>query len=498
MIRFIGVGRGRAVNRIINVGFALSIVAGFSACSDGGEPIAALMTQARDIQRSQSTAVFDPGLPIEAVPAAQCGPGSNPETGMQGQVSRADRASGRSLEGYSCNLERVAQYRHGEGASWQLDWFDECAYYGTLDNADRGTEPGAVVVDVSDPLNPVETALLQTPAMLDPHEALKVNEIRGLIAAVELSGGEDTGPPGEEYFDIYDISGDCAHPRLQASIPITGTTGHEGEWVPDGLTYYGSGGSLVNAIDTSDPTDPYLVQSIDWATHGLNFSDDGERAYLGNNAVPPTAALPNGATGLVVMDVSEIQRRIPDPRVKVISELYWADGAIAQHTIPFTSRGKSYLIFVEEGGRGTVRIIDISDERNPVIVSRLKLEVHLAQNAGLDVIDGGVPLFVYDAHYCSLDRQVNPTALACGYFESGVRVFDVRDVYLPREIAYYNPPPIPDEPLPGSSASGLWSGLVDHCAAQMRLIPERGELWAMCQDNEFQVLRFTNGVWPFK
>ena len=37
----------------------------------------------------------------------------------------------------------------------------------------------------------------------------------------------------------------------------------------------------------------------------------------------------------------------------------------------------------------------------------------------------------------------------------------------------------------------------DWCSAQVRLIPERGELWTTCQDNGFMVLRFTNGVWPF-
>jgi hypothetical protein len=41
---------------------------------------------------------------------------------------------------------------------------------------------------------------------------------------------------------------------------------------------------------------------------------------------------------------------------------------------------------------------------------------------------------------------------------------------------------------------------VDRCASQVRILRTRdggGQLWTQCQDNEFMVLRFTNGVWPF-
>ena len=57
------------------------------------------------------------------VARADCGPGSMPETAIQGRVSMEDRLSGRSQQGYSCNLELVGQHQ-GKGASWQhaLHW----------------------------------------------------------------------------------------------------------------------------------------------------------------------------------------------------------------------------------------------------------------------------------------------------------------------------------------------------------------------------------------
>src|SRR5437762_5610705 len=49
------------------------------------------------------------------VPKAQCGPSNRTESGLQGQTTSKERASGDSERGYNCNLELVGQFR-GEGA----------------------------------------------------------------------------------------------------------------------------------------------------------------------------------------------------------------------------------------------------------------------------------------------------------------------------------------------------------------------------------------------
>lgn len=437
----------------------------------------------------------DPQPPVTAVTRAVCGPGSSEETGLQGQVTQEERTSGRSLEPFSCNMELVGQYRHGEGASWQFAWYEDCGYYGTLWADDRETQPGAVVVKGSDPANPVETAILDTPAMMDPHESLKVNEKRALLGAVELSGGGYRAE-GDEYFDLYDVKQDCAHPQLLASVPITGTAGHEGEFQPDGLTYWGSdiaGGTAgtYNAIDIADPANPVHIAAYSpqpsGGIHGLSISTDGSRGYF-------TTLAP---AGFVIADVSNVTRRAPNPMVTEISRIEWADGVLAQNTIPVTIQGRPYIIQVDEGGHGAARIIDISNELVPIVVSKMKLEVHLPENCEAVSPEGGCAnIFVYDGHYCAVDRFVEPTVVGCGYFESGIRVFDIRDPVNPKEIAYYNPGGR-NEILKGSSHSQNGAFPTDRCAAQVRFIPERAELWTQCQDNEFLVLRFTNGVWPF-
>jgi len=308
--------------------------------------------------------------------------------------------------------------------------------------------------------------------------------------------------------------------------------GHEGSWAPDGLTYYG--GDLRHqqyyAVDTSDPARPKLLAT--WkpgiaTVHGMSITEDGKRGYfvsLGGLGTTPADVL-NPATpatnGLLIYDLSEIQARKPNPQVRLESKLLWKDGSVAQHTIPARINGKPFVIFIDEAGSGGLsnsvqhaaacaagftpfpmaRIIDISDETNPKIVSRLMLEIHNPANCaqtGPDIV--GLNVFTYGSHYCSIDNRKHTTTLACGYFNAGIRVFDIRDPQRPKEIAYFNPAGT-RTPSPGSNHNrvGGWvSGGPDWCSAQVQLDAKRGLLWTTCQDNGVLVLKFREGVWPFE
>ena len=493
----------------------------------------------------------DGSIPL-TVPKATCGANDHPETALQGQVPAALRAAG--FKGFNCNLELIAQSK-GDGANWQTTQFRSthgnpdnqgkgnagrgdtvCAYHGSASPALSlpGRNPatyGVPVIDISEPSSPVRMGYLQTTSMLDPWESLKVNERRQLLAA---DNGQNGG--GGPEIDIYDVSQDCRFPQLLASVKVgTGTDGgavakvigHEGSWAPDGLTYYGGDISqaLYYAVDTVDPTHPKLINTwkpgIAGATvHGLSISDDGNRAYvvslLGAGPVTPDKA----ANGLLIYDTSEIQSRKPNPQVKLVGKFLFNDGGGAQHTIPIKIEGKPYVVFVDETGPAgfvnatdlhkaadaglpvfpMARIIDISDETNPKQVSRLMLETHDPANFNAVIPDlTGLGIFMYGSHYCSVDNKQKATTLACGYFNSGIRVFDIRDPARPKEIAYYNPPGTTTASVGSNHAStNQWrAGGPDWCSAQVHLDASNGTLWTTCQDNGFLMLRFTNGVWPF-
>ena len=144
-----------------------------------------------------------------AVPRADCGPGSLPETGMQGDVPAEDRNSGRSTQGYRCNMSLIGGLQDRGGGLLSVT-YDHCSYTSTFfpGNLLDPDTPGVQVLDVSNPAQPVLSTTLNEPAMLGgTWESLKVNKARKLLAATAVPAAAGTG-----YFSVYDIS-DCAHPR---------------------------------------------------------------------------------------------------------------------------------------------------------------------------------------------------------------------------------------------------------------------------------------------
>jgi hypothetical protein len=96
----------------------------------------------------------------------------------------------------------------------------------------------------------------------------------------------------------------------------------------------------------------------------------------------------------VILDVSDYQFRRSNPQIRVISTLFWEDQGQAEQMFPFTINRRQHIISTDESGGqsgvgglpaacargaspyGYAQIIDVSDERNPKIISKLMLEVH--------------------------------------------------------------------------------------------------------------------------
>ena len=447
-------------------------------------------------QTPNSVPVEKPSAPpMNAAPRAKCGPGSKPEPGIQGRVP-----AGSATDGLWCNVKMLSHqgtsggfkvYRYVDPAG------HECAYYDTallfplnaLNLNSSGV--GVVVLDMSNPSKPVQTDLLTEPPMLSPHESLNVDTKRGLIAAVD---GNPTTYPGLVSF--YDAHNDCRHP-VHTYTGLIARLGHESGFSQDGKTFYATATAYqaITAIDVTDPSNPHAIWQGNVFSHGMSLSNDGNRAYIAD---------PNGRN-MLILDTSEIQARRPDPQTREISRITWDRASIPQNAIPFTSHGKPYVLEFDEYNAATLgsgnpddvgagRIIDISDEKAPKIVSNLRLQVNQpkehAEAGGDPGADGSTHGGAqgYAAHYCNIPTRVNPKLVACSFIASGLRVFNIEDLTKPREIAYFVAP-TQAKAENGGQAS-------DFSMSMPAFVPKRHEIWFTDGTSGFYALKVKNGVWP--
>jgi len=442
------------------------------------------------------------GFPA-SVPKAICGPGEHTESGLQGETTVQERFSGDSERAYNCNLELVGQEDQDtfQGAYSQDGpaYYDVCAYYG---NDRPATGQGIKVIDASDPAHPrVSAQLTDTPAALNAHETVATNANTRLLVA-----GQTDGPN----FAVYDIS-DCRHPVLKGSVNASSSSFHHmGAFAPDGKTYYATQnfrgvGGFVYPFDVSDPANPKLLPPWqylgDGRPHSLNLNwngflpgvPEGTLLFAGQpgqfGAAPTNSSF--GPDGLVIEDVSDYQFRRPNPQIRNISKLFWADQGQAEAMIPVKIKGHPYIISTDEAGGaggaggwaaacargasafGYPQIIDVADITNPKIISKLRLEVSdpancaallegtppdvpgTAPGTNLPAISGTTN---YSQETCVADNPEDTKMLACSFQNAQLRVFDVSDPTHPKEIAYWKSGAPRTRVLP---ASGSWAVGVD-------------------------------------
>jgi hypothetical protein len=522
---------GRRALRVVGAGMGVGLFAsvillnGWSSAASG-----------RAARGTAAATNHDLGAPGN-IAKAKCGPGSNAERALQGQVPQALRKRG--FKGHSCNLERVgtASSADDSGAGQFALVHDRaghvCGYQGSN---------GTTVVDLTDPVSPRVTAILKTPGMIRTGEGLRANQARGLLVGNYYNSLVSGGGSDEVYgFDVYDVGADCRQPRLLSSTtqlsfrttglssvggPVERITGHEGNISADGKTYWISdfNHGVTHAIDLSDPGDPKVLASFSTpealrglsSTHGLSISTDGNRAYAAtfapwpDDGIPFTSLVPSTGEyhdGFMILDTSEVQSRKPNPVIRLISETNWHDNVWAHGGIPARIKGRQYVITRSEGGSGGAspsglrlacsakrslfgmpKIYDASNEAKPRLVSKLVLEVNDPNNcSAIDPEIAALPAIgslVYDVHMCSVDNKDDATTLACSFSNGGIRVFDIRKPSRPTEIAYYNPP-------------ASKPGTINWCGANPILDAAKGMIYTSCSEVGVFALRFTNGVWPF-
>src|SRR5688572_14556251 len=426
----------------------------------------------------------------------QPGPGDRPETGLHGSIAQAELDAG-PFQGQWCGMRHVGHEPLAlRGSFGDVQLIGRCAYASMRDPSDLSLPTtGTSVIDMRVPAQPIWTKTLRTPAMQRAYSALELQQ------NIMVSAFKDFGPGGNNWFDIYDVSGDCLNPKHLATT-TTASGNHDGWLTPDTNTYYGVpfGGQTIqqnpnridlHVLDMSDKANPRQlmnwnrlqlpaeVQARTLATrnfHDVSTNDAGTRVYLalygGNNALGGNPADGSGrcANGLVILDSTDVALRKPNPQLRYISFLSWCDpsenntaghyndtdfgdgSTAASHATEYVihENGREYIVSTDESGAGLdgewnqhvrqrtfSRLIDISDEANPRIVSTFKPDVNDPDNAArvmAEQINGGM------LHYIGFDDRYNMRLVFYAGANQGIRVVDFRNPEQPKEVAYYKAP----------------------------------------------------------
>ena len=438
-----------------------------------------------------------------AVSFCEPGPNDRPETTLQGGLTVTKRNEAGGFQGEWCGMRQVGHEPLAlRGSFGDIQLLGLCAYASMRDPSNLALETtGTAVIDMRVPSKPVWTQTLRTPAMQRAYSALELQKSTMVAAFKDFGPDNSANNQSDNWFDIYDVSGDCLNPRHLATTS-TASGNHDGWLAPDTNTYYGIpfGGQTIqqnpNRIDVHvlDMTDkakpvhllnwnrlqlPPEVQARTLATrnfHDVSTNDDGTRLYLalygGNNALggnPPDGS-GRCANGLLILDSSDVALRRPNPQLRYISFLSWCpeqqsagnfvdpdygDGSTAaSHATEFVihENGRAYILSTDESGAGLSgewddhlaqrtfsRLIDISNEANPRVVSTFKPDVNDPDNATQVMeqqINGGM------LHYIGFDDRYNMRLVFYAGANQGIRVVDYRVPESPKEIAYYKAPSV--------------------------------------------------------
>jgi hypothetical protein len=205
-------------------------------------------------------------------------------------------------------------------------------------------------------------------------------------------------------------------------------------------------------VDLSDPEHP--VERSRWWWPGMRDDEDlswpesetrsvhhamvsGDRAYVGF-----------WDSGMVILDIGDLDQ------IGVVSRLSWDEGGNTHTCLPLGGRDLVAVTdeAVDDGCGGPahmIRLVDVSDEKAPEVVSICPVPEG-------DFCDRGLRFGAHCLHENRPGSYRSGELIFATYFNAGLRVYDVADAASPRDIAHWIPECPPDQAA--AQVNDLWVG----------------------------------------
>jgi hypothetical protein len=316
---------------------------------------------------------------------------------------------------------------------------------------------GWSVVDVTDPAEPRVVRFVPGPP---DTWTIQVNVADGLmVTALQRIPPQWGGRPGaafEEAALVWDVRAPT-EPRLLSRISLGGSGSHRnfwagGRWLHMAANPAGFRGYVYVAVDLADPEHP--VEAGRWWLPGQG--PDEERATEAEGlslhgppyVVDDRAFLSYGGAGLVILDVADPAQPTLISRFPVAPPFHgglWGSGV--HSALPLPRRRLAVLNGEAHEERcdeplDFAGIVDVADEHTPVLRSVLPLPVPSPGLPYASYCDKGGRFGPHNSHLPQghPDHEARDDLVYLTWFNAGLRVYDVADARVPREIAHFVPP----------------------------------------------------------
>lgn len=373
--------------------------------------------------------------------------------------------------------------------------------------ATRFWEPGTIILDVTDPSAPHTVG--EIPGPDDPNVATWQIQVADGLAVMGLQHrpplwGGDPSRAGAEGIELWDVA-DPETPRFLSAYRYGAGGTHRnlytgGRYLHATPEVAGMNGYIYSILDITDRFHPeevgrWFLPEQFVAGGGAEYLPSHRGPFLPSHHGPAwpvgeRAYLPYGSGGLVTLDIS-------DPaRPGLVSRLDFGaafSSRIALHTVvPLPARGLAVvnteaIAELTDEPYNFAGIVDISNERSPRLISLLPPPTPAPEAPYPNFNRRGGRFGPHNQHHghpemphlFQSDRIVYLT-----WFNAGLRVYDISDPYLPREIGWF----LPHDPADRR-------GLLPHTALVTQsedvLVDARGYAYLTDKNHGLHVVRFT-------